>query len=87
MVAQPAEILPNCSDQRVTLSGLRWLSWSGSQATGLGQLAGPRGAGPVYVTLDQPQPQMTGQNAFTHATVAILGGATLQFAVAPMWAQ
>jgi hypothetical protein len=87
MVSQPAMILPNCSNQAIKLTGMRWFSWSGDRATGFGDLVGPRGAGPVFVVLDQPRPQMSGQNAFTHAGVQILAGPTLDFAISPMWAQ
>jgi len=87
LVTQPTEIIPNCADQRTTLTGLRWISWSGEVATGFGNRTGPKGSGPVMVTLDHPAVQMTGQNAFTHAVVASLGGAQEQFAIAPMWAQ
>lgn len=86
MVSQPTVVLPNCSNQAIELTGMHWFSWSGAEATGIGTLAGPRGAGPAFVVLDQPQPQMSGQSAFTHANVRMLTGPTLDFALAPMWA-
>lgn len=87
MVSQPDTIIPNCAAQATKLTGMRWISWSGGSATGYGTQNGPMGNGPVFVTLDQPSKQITGQLAFTHASVRTLSGQVEQFPIAPMWAQ